>query len=289
MSDDRDWRSPEASAPESPPMSALEDRAFAALRIPSRTAKPRSAGQTIVADRGLGTRAQADLLEVGGDFVDWVKLCSTTPRLLATDLLERKIGLYREARVAVFVTGDGFELATGQGVTNQLYAEAAAMGCEGFEVASAQVILALDAKASLVRRVAAAGLRPFAEVGRKGRSEHRLNAPWMVREIDTLIEAGAYRILVQGEGIVEDVDAIDEDLLYAIAARFGTEVLVFQAKDARAQQWFIEHFGPDTNLDVESQHVITLELARRGLAKRGLTGLVAGSPDHDGAPGTHTG
>jgi phosphosulfolactate synthase (CoM biosynthesis protein A) len=111
----------------------------------------------------------------------------------------------------------------------------------------------------------------------------------MLREIDTLIEAGAYRILVQGEGIVEDVDAIDEDLLYAIAARFGTEVLVFQAKDARAQHWFIEHFGPDTNLDVESQHVITLELARRGLAKRGLTGLVAGSPDHSGAPGTHTG
>jgi phosphosulfolactate synthase len=283
MSDQPDRRPLYPSADEAQPMSALEDRAFAALRIPSRAAKPRSAGQTIVADRGLGTRAQADLLEVGGDFVDWVKLCSTSPRLLATELLERKIRLYREARVAVFVTGDGFELATAQGVADQLYAEATAIGCEGFEVASAQVILALDAKASLVRRVAAAGLRPFAEVGRKGRSEIRANVPWMLREIDTLIEAGAYRIVVQGEGIVEDVDAIDEDLLYAIAARFGTEWLVFQAKDARAQQWFIEHLGPDTNLDVESHHVITLELARRGLAKRGLTGLVAGSPDHGGA------
>jgi phosphosulfolactate synthase len=258
-------------------VSALEDRAFSALRIPARAAKPRTLGQTIVADRGLGSHAQADLLEVAGDFVDWVKICSTSPRLLTRALLDRKVRAYRDADVDVLLTGDGFELGIGQGVMDRLYAEAADLGCAGFEVASAQVVLALDAKAALVRRVTGHGLRAFAEVGRKGRSDVRAHGGWMARQVATLLDAGAYRVIVQGEGIVEDVETIDETLLFDLAARFGTGALIFQAKDARAQQWFIENLGPDCNLDVESHHVVPLELARRGLAKRGLAGLVVGS------------
>ncbi|MGH2401376.1 MAG: phosphosulfolactate synthase [Candidatus Limnocylindria bacterium] len=256
--------------------SRLEDRAFGYLRIPARSIKPRSVGQTIVADRGLGSHAQADLLEVGADFVDWVKICSTTPRLYTEELLRRKIGAYREADVRIFLTGDGFELGIGQGVMDRVYADAAELGCAGMEVAAAQVILSLDARVRLVRQATGHGLHVFAEVGRKGMSDRRAHAGWLLRQIDALMEAGAYRVLLQGEGIVEDVGEIDESLLLDLAAHVDLESVVFQAKDARAQRWFIENLGPDTNLDVDSHQLITLELARRGLAKRGLVGLVAG-------------
>lgn len=259
------------------PTSRLEDRAFSYLRIPARAAKPRSVGQTIVADRGLGGHAQADLLEVGGDFIDWVKICSTTPRLYTTELLKRKISVYAEADVRVVLTGDGFELGVAQGVMDRIYGEAADLGCAGMEVAAAQVILALDAKVRLVQQATAHGLHAFAEVGRKGENDRRAHAGWLLRQIDALLEAGAYRVLLQGEGIVEDVDEIDERILLDIIARFDPRSIIFQAKDARAQRWFIENLGPDVNLDVESNHLITVELARRGLAKRGLVGLVAGA------------
>lgn len=259
------------------PTSRLEDRAFGYLRIPARAAKPRSVGQTIIADRGIGSHGEADLLEVGADFIDWVKICSTTPRLYTTAFLQRKIAAYRAADVRVFLTGDGFELGIAQGVMDRVYAEAAELGCAGMEIAAAQVILALDAKVRLVRQVTGHGLQAFAEVGRKGEHDRRAHSAWLLRQIDALIEAGAYRILLQGEGIVEDVDEIDESLLFDIVARFDPASFVFQAKDARAQQWFIENLGPDTNLDVESHQLITVELARRGLAKRGLVGLVSGA------------
>ncbi len=254
----------------------LEDRAFSFLRVPARSVKPRSVGQTIVADRGIGSYGQADMLEVGADYIDWVKICSATPRLYTPELLLRKIDAYRAANVQTFLAGDGFELALGQGVTDRVYAEAAQLGCAGIEVAAAQIILSLDAKATLVRQASGHGLRVFAEVGRKGESNRRAHAGWLVRQIETLMDAGAYRILLQGEGIVEDVDQIDETLLLDIVSRFDLGSIVFQAKDARAQRWFIENLGPETNLDVESHQLITLELARRGLAKRGLVGLVAG-------------
>jgi phosphosulfolactate synthase len=259
------------------PTDRLEDRAFSYLRVPARATKPRTAGQTIVADRGLGSHAQADLLEVGADFIDWVKICSTTPRLYTTELLRRKIGAYANADVRIVLTGDGFELGVEQGVMDRIYGEAADLGCAGMEVAAAQVILSLDAKVQLVRQVAGHGLQAFAEVGRKGQNDRRAHSGWLLRQIDALLAAGAYRVLIQGEGIVEDVDEIDEGILLDVVARFDSGSIVFQAKDARAQRWFIENLGPDVNLDVESHHLITVELARRGLAKRGLVGLVAGA------------
>jgi phosphosulfolactate synthase len=260
-------------------VSRLEDRAFAALRIPARSAKPRDHGLTIVADRGIGTRGQADLLEVGADFVDWVKICSASPRLYTPQLMRRKIGDYAAADVRVFVAGDGFELGIAQGVMRELYAEAAALGCAGVEVASAQVVLALEEKVRLVNLATEQGLLAFAEVGKKGQADHRAHSGWMLKQVETLLDAGAYRVLVQGEGINEDVNEIDETLLLDLVARFGPKVLIFQAKDERARRWFIEHLGPDTNLDIEARDLVPLELARRGLAKRGLTGLVAGSAE----------
>lgn len=258
-------------------VSRLEDRAFAALRIPARSTKPREHGLTIVADRGMGTRAQADLLEVGADFADWAKICSASPRLYARELMERKIRDYAAADVRAFIAGDGFELGVAQGVAGDLYAEAAELGCAGIEVASAQVVLGLDEKARLVRLAAATGLHVFAEIGRKGRPERPAHSGWLVRQAEVLLEAGAYRVLIQGEGIVEDVPEIDEGVLLDLAARLGPRLLVFQAKDERSRRWFIENIGPEANLDVEAHDLIPLELARRGLAKRGLTGLVAGA------------
>ena len=273
------WSTVETDKAHEQAVSRLEDKAFSVLRVPARAAKPRTVGQTIVADRGIGSRSQDDLLEVGGEFIDWVKVCSTTPRLYARELLERKIRTYAASEVRVFFTGDGFELGVGQGVMRQVYEEAAEMGCAGFEVAAAQVILSLEAKVDLVKQATACGLRVFAEVGRKGQNDRRAHSGWLLRQMEALMEAGAYRILLQGEGIVEDVEQIDEGLLFDIAAGFDPRSIVFQAKDARAQRWFIENFGPDTNLDVEPHDLIPLELERRGLSKRGLVGLVAGGVD----------
>jgi len=91
--------------------------------------------------------------------------------------------------------------------------------------------------------------------------------------------SGQVSRLVQGEGIVEDVPEIDEAVLLDLAACLDPRLLVLQAKDERSRRWFIEDLGPETNLDVEARDLIPLELARRGLAERGLAGLVAGAAE----------
>jgi phosphosulfolactate synthase len=258
----------------------LETKAFGFLRVPTRSAKPRSHGLTILSDKHLGPRAVEDLLETGADYLDWVKVSMGSARVLTEDVLRQKITLYRAADVRVLLTGDVFELAVNQGAVRRVYDTAASLGFDGVEMATAQTILSLDAKATLVGLAKHCGLTAIAEIGQKGVYDRPADGSWLAHEGRVLQEAGADMILLQGEGIMEGVDVIDAAALYAVASHLGTARVIYQAKDERAQAWFIENFGPEANLDIDMGQLLRLELMRRGLRKRGLYGLVS-SPRPD--------
>lgn len=228
----------------------------------------------MVADKGLGPHQMQDVLAMAGDFIDWVKIASSSARLSRPDDLRRKIADYDEAAVEVLLTGDFLETAVMHGLADQVYAEARSLGFTGVEVATAQTILSVKDKATLVRRARGHGLTVFAEVGRKGQNDRPAHAGRLVAEAEQLLAAGAEKVLVQGEGICEGVPQIDEDVLLTLASRIPMERTVFQAKETRAQTWFISTFGPQTSMDVDVDAALTLELMRRGIRQRGLFALV---------------
>jgi phosphosulfolactate synthase (CoM biosynthesis protein A) len=51
------------------------------------------------------------------------------------------------------------------------------------------------------------------------------------------------------------------------------EELIFQAKDAQIQEFYIRSFGPEVSLDIEDDQAVALELLRIGLRKSALAGL----------------
>lgn len=257
------------------PGGSLDDKAFATIAVPARTGKPRERGQTIIADKGLGPRAIDDMLEVAGDYIDWVKLAGSSVRVFDPEVLANKIERYHAHDVRVFVAGDVLELGLRQGVIEEVWAETNDRGCQGVEIATAQISLSLEDNASLVGKAGALGLKVFAEVGRKGESEIRHHSSWLVKQINTLLAAGAYRVVVQGEGVTEDVESLDADLLFAIAAHVDLNRIVWQAKNKRAQSWLIREFGAAVNVDVEASQVVMLEARRRGIRERGMFGVTA--------------
>ncbi|MDR0622236.1 MAG: phosphosulfolactate synthase [Deltaproteobacteria bacterium] len=254
--------------------SDLSDKAFGFIQIPRRSAKPREKGLTIVADKGLPLRFFEDWLDLVGDYVDWVKIGTSFQRIASREHLRDKIKIAHDREVRVFFAGDVTELAVIQGTVGQYFDECLALGADGAEVATAQIILDKNDKAELVRLGTGKGLKIVAEVGHKGLDTRNLPAAWYLREIELLRAAGAWRLLLQGEGILEDVTEIRGKLLYELAAGTDLGTLIIQGKDARAQKFLIESFGPEVSLDVEFDQVVALELSRRGIRKRGLFGLI---------------
>src|SRR2546429_9917959 len=83
------------------------------LDLPARPGKPRQTGLTHVMDKGLNLRDIEGMFDVGGDYVDIVKLGWGTSYV--TNNLEKKIALYRHFETPIVCGGTLFEAAWGRG------------------------------------------------------------------------------------------------------------------------------------------------------------------------------
>src|SRR6185437_11034163 len=72
-------------------------------QIPTRTAKPRDSGITMVMDKGLSVRETEDFLSVAAPYLDIVKLGFGSAYVLPH--LARKIKIYQEAGIPVYFGG----------------------------------------------------------------------------------------------------------------------------------------------------------------------------------------
>src|SRR5258708_36779623 len=82
------------------------------LDVPARPGKPRDIGLTHVMDKGLNLRDIEGMFDVGGEFVDIVKLGWGTSYI--TNNLEKKIALYRHFETPIVCGGTLFEAVYGR-------------------------------------------------------------------------------------------------------------------------------------------------------------------------------
>lgn len=259
-------------------VSGLPDgKCFPFLRITPRAPKPRERGLTIAADQAVGLTHQRDKLEIAADYIDVAKLASGFPRLMNEGLVRQKLALYRDYDIRAFFAGEVSELAIMQGSAGRYYEAIAALGGWGVEVSSAQIALDIADKVALVQLARASGLEVVAECGRKGGAAWAECGSLVAKEVERCLTAGAWRVLIQAEGLNEAVEEINEVRILELVAQFGLENLIFQAKEPHLPRWFVSRFGPHVNLDVDFDEVLELESQRRGIRKKGVFGLVAGA------------
>lgn len=252
----------------------LKKMSFSFVRVAPRPSKPRKEGLTIVADRGLGMGRVADLIESCGDYIDLVKIGIGAYRLQSEQFVQRKVKALKQAGIRVFFAGDVTEAAFMQGVSREFYRTAKRLGADAVEVSSAQVVMSLADKCKLIGIAHAEGLEVIAEAGQKGQEDWTQSQSYVFQQVEAYQKAGAWKVLVQGEGISEGVEAMKDQLLLNLVARFDVQDFIFQAKDGKTQTWFINMFGNQVNLDIDDHQVIDVELMRRGIRKRGLFGLL---------------
>jgi phosphosulfolactate synthase len=252
----------------------LNKMSFSFVHVAPRPSKPRKQGLTVVADRGMGMGRVADLIEAGGEYIDLVKIGIGAYRLQSEQLVQRKVKALKKSGIRVFFAGDVTEAAFMQGVSQEFYRNAKRLGADAVEVSSAQVVMSLTDKCKLIGMARDEGLEVVAEAGQKGHEDWTESQAYVFRQIEVYQKAGAWKVLVQGEGISEGVEAMKEQLLLNLVARFDVQDFIFQAKDGKTQTWYIGMFGNQVNLDIDDHQVIDVELMRRGIRKRGVFGLV---------------
>ncbi len=269
----------------------MSDRAFDFLHVNDRGEKPRENGITEI--RGpyydpMGPRELRDILETMGEYVDIYKFSGGSFALMPEDVVRELIGICHEHDVLVS-TGGFIEhvLIRDYERVDRYVEEAADIGFDVVEVSSGFLAIDVDDMVALTELVQDHGLKAKPEInvqfGAGGassvedlESETAIDPTSAIEEGKRHLEAGAYKVMVESEGITEQVRDWRTDVAFKIADGLGVENCVFEAADPEVFEWYIKQFGPKVNLFVDNSQIVELECMRSGLwGKKSSWGRIA--------------
>jgi phosphosulfolactate synthase (CoM biosynthesis protein A) len=255
-------------------------RAFAFLQLNERPPKPRSRGVTEI--RGpyytpVGRRYLEDLLETMGAYVDTLKYAGGSFALMPGEAVRALNNICHEHEVEVSTGGFLEHVLTERGDSVARYLEECReLGFDIVEISSGFVTLPVDDLVRLTAAVHDAGLKPKPEVGIQfgagGTSSIEALEAEGTRDVGYAIElakrhldAGAHMIMIESEGITEQVREWRTDVVARIVAELGLEKVMFEAAEPDVFSWYIKNYGIDVNLFVDHSQIVQLEALRAGI------------------------
>ncbi len=266
------------------------DRALPFLRVNERPPKPRTTGLTEI--RGpyytpLGKRYLEDILETMGVYVDILKFAGGSFALMPARAVRELIDLCHAHQVRVSTGGFiEYVLTQGPGVVPRYLAACRDLGFDIVEVSSGFISIPTDDLVRLVEEVQKAGLQAKPEVGIQfgagGASaaaelaaEGTRDPDWAIRQARRFLDAGAHLIMIESEGITENVTTWRTDVAARIMNALGPDRVMFEAADPAVFDWYVKTYGPEVNLFVDHSQIVQLECLRAGIwGTKGVWGRV---------------
>jgi phosphosulfolactate synthase (CoM biosynthesis protein A) len=254
---------------------------FAFLETNIRPPKPRTTGVTEIRGayyRAMGPRVLEDLLETMAEHIDTFKFAGGTFAVQPRSVTKRMIDLCHANGVKVS-SGGSLEHAVvrrGDNVAKFL-GECADLGFDMIEVSGNYINITPDDQVRLTEAVVKAGFICKPEIavrfgtGGGMTSIDELEAAgigdvaYTIRLGRRFLDAGATMLMVESEGITEDVKEWRTDVVSAIVDGIGVERLMFEAADPQVFAWYVRMYGVDVNLFVDHSQIFHLSSLRCGV------------------------
>ena len=261
-------------------MTSHIDRSFDFLPVNERGGKPRTRGITEM--RGpyyapVGKRYLLDILETMGAYIDIFKFSGGSFSLMPRKAVKELIDTCHDHDV--LVSSGGFierVLTHGPDAVDRYLQECRDIGFDIVEVSSGFITVPLDDLVALVEKVSDLGMKPKPEIGiqfgaggassvEELEAEGTSDPSQAIRAARRYLEAGARLVMVESEGITENVRSWRTDVVAKIVNELGLDKVMFEAADPAVFSWYVKNFGPDVNLFVDHSQVVQLECLRSGI------------------------
>ncbi len=258
----------------------IPNRAFDFLNINERPPKPRTRGVTEI--RGpyytpMGKHYLEDVLETMGAYVDVLKFAGGSFSLMPRQAVKELVDLCHAHNVSVS-TGGFIEHVLTQGcdAVNRYVEECKRLGFDIIEVSSGFITIPMDDWLRLVEKVQKAGLKAKPEVGiqfgaggataaAELAAEGTRDPEWAISQAKRFVDAGAYMIMIESEGITENVKTWRTDVVAKFINALGLEKPMFEAADPEVFAWYVKNYGAEVNLFVDHSQIVQLECLRSGI------------------------
>lgn len=241
--------------------------------LKEREEKPRQKGITMVLDKGLGLETAESLINISGDYVDYLKFGWGTSIVHEQDIIKDKVAMYKSHNITPYTGGTLFELAYMNDKLEEFFQEAHDLGFEAIEVSDGSTTISHDKKLECIESAKKDGFEVLSEVGKKDPGlDKELSLDERIEYMQNELEAGSSLIIVEAReggkniGIYDKAGNAKEDEIDYILDNFDGNKILWEAPNKDQQVFFILKLGNDVNSgNVSTDDITSLETLRRGL------------------------
>lgn len=235
--------------------------------IPERTAKPRQTGIAMIMDKGLSIREAEDMVSVGGEYVDYVKLGFGTS--LVTRDVQKKIKVYRQAKISVYLGGTLFEAFHIRDRFEEYRRFIDKLGLDTVEISDGSISMEHDVKCEYIHLLSK-DYTVLSEVGSKESGILISPGKW-IQMMQKELQAGSFKVIGEAResgnvGIYRPTGKAHVALINKILSKVDIQKIIWEAPLKSQQAWFIKNFGANVNLgNIPPAEILPLETLRLGL------------------------
>ncbi|MBA3649528.1 MAG: phosphosulfolactate synthase [Chitinophagales bacterium] len=246
---------------------------FVSENLPSRAAKPRKVGLTMVMDKGLSIRETENFLSIAEPYVDIVKLGFGTSAV--TPRLKEKIAVYKSANVPVYFGGTLLEWFYAHEAFEKYLELLDEYQIDYAEVSDGSLEIPHERKCEIISRLSKNKI-VLSEVGSKDAEKIIPPYKW-IQLMKEEIEAGSWKVIAEAReggnvGIYRGSGEVREGLVDEILTQVPAEKIIWEAPNKSQQVFFIKLIGSDVSLgNIPPNEAIPLETLRVGLRGDTLT------------------
>lgn len=238
-----------------------------------REEKPRNKGITMVLDKGLGLETAQSLMDIAGEYVDYLKFGWGTSIIHDEEIIKAKVEMYKNHDITPYTGGTLFELAFANNKLEEFFQQAHNLGFEAIEISDGSTNLSRKDKIESIKKAKDRGFEVLSEVGKKDPNlDKELTLDERIEYMQEELDAGSSLIIVEAReggkniGIFDKSGKAKDDEVDYILDKFQNDKILWEAPNKDQQVYFILKIGNDVNLgNISSDDITSLETLRQGL------------------------
>lgn len=226
-----------------------------------------------------GKRHLTDLLETMSTHIDGLKFAGGSFSLMPESALREMIDLAHSHGVYVSTGGWMEHILTqpdSQTTVDRYLAKCKDLGFDVVECSAGFLSIPPDDFVRLIEEVQDSGLKAKPELGIQfgaggDTSAEELEAAGssdpskVINLAKRMLDLGVERIMIESEGITENVKSWRTDVIQSILRELPAENVMFEAADPAVFNWYVREFGVDVNLFVDHSQIVQLTCLRSGI------------------------
>ena len=227
----------------------------------------------MVLDKGLGLETAESLMNISGEYVDYLKFGWGTSIVHEQDIIKAKVEMYKNHDITPYTGGTLFELAYSAQKLDEFFEEARNLGFEAIEISDGSINIHHNDKLNCIKRAKQEGFEVLSEVGKKDPNlDRELTLDERIKNMQEELDAGSSLVIVEAReggkniGIFDKSGNAKEDEIDIILDKIDGDKILWEAPNKDQQVFFILKLGNTVNLgNISSDDITSLETLRQGL------------------------